>query len=195
MKAESNRVTVTSEGDVGGDLDYWSTADAEVQGTVSGQPRSMSHQEQERRSDGGAGGAGGAMVGVVLAWAQSFVGFALLGIVLVFAFTRATRAGSQAAIVRVWPSLGVGLAVFFGTPMAVAFVFAAGLFIGAWWLSFVLAAAYWLLLLAGMVIGSLAIGRPPKNSKFIAVVGDSHPLGPPVIAVTHAAPFSGFPKP
>ena len=174
VHAESNRVTVTSEGEVSGDLDYWSTADAEVQGTVSGQTTRHEPPEQERRTDGGADGAGGAIVGVILAWAQSFVGFALLGVVLVFAFTRATRAGSQAAIARVWPSLGVGLAVFFGTPMAVAFVFVAGLFIGAWWLSFVLAAVYWLLLLAGMVIGSLAIGR--------AILGKTRSTGEPALA-------------
>jgi hypothetical protein len=60
---------------------------------------------------------------------------------------------------RVWLSFGVGALVFFATPMAVLFVFIVGLFIGAWWLAFVLLAAFWLLLLAGLVVGGLAIGR------------------------------------
>jgi hypothetical protein len=83
----------------------------------------------------------------------------LLGLLMIFALRSPTARGSRAAQVRVWPSIGVGLVVFFGTPMAATFVFVVGLFLGAWWLAFVLLAVYWLLLVAGVVIGSVAVGR------------------------------------
>lgn len=160
VQAQAESVTVAEPGQVDGNLEYWSNAEADVRGDVAGQTVRHDPPEQARqREHREPGGVAGAMLAVFLAWVQAFVGFALLGLALVFAFARGARAGSQAAIARVLPSLGVGLAVFFATPMAIGFVFVVGLFIGAWWLAFVLGATYWLLLLAGMVIGSLAVGR------------------------------------
>jgi len=159
VEAESNRVTVTSQGSVDGSLDYWSATEADVAGNVSGQVSRHEPPTRGRRAESGASGVARAITGAIIAWVQSFVGFLVLGVIMIFAARTPTLGGSQAAVDRPWPSLGVGLAVFFGTPVAAGFVFLIGLFIGAWWLSFVLMTVYWLLLLAGLVVGSLAIGR------------------------------------
>jgi cytoskeletal protein CcmA (bactofilin family) len=159
VEAQTTRVVVGSQGSVDGDLDYWSEREADVQGDVTGTATRHEPAVKERRSVSPAIGILNGILGAILAWVQSIVGFVLLGLVMVFAMRHPTDRGSRAAIVRVWLSLGVGLLVFFGTPMAAGFVFVVGLFIGAWWLSFVLLAVYWLLLLAGVVLGSLAVGR------------------------------------
>ena len=161
VRAESTNVTVLGAGSVAGDLDYWSNTEADVQGTVSGtttrhQPVANQGAEEEREPGGGFASA---VLGVIWAWLQSLVGFVLLGIVMVYALRSASERSSEVAIVRLWPSVGVGALVFFGAPAVAGLVFLFGLFIGAWWLSFVLMSVYWLLLLAGMVVGALALGR------------------------------------
>ena len=192
--ASVNRVTVTKQGSVGGDLDYWSDAEADIQGTVAGTTTRHEPQTQTQRPTGLEGFAR-TMLGAALAWIQSFMGFLLLGLFMVFAVRRPTDGGSAAAIVRPWPSLGLGLAAFFGTPMAAGFLFVVGLFIGTWWLAFVLMMAYWLLLLAGVVVGSLAVGRAimgKVSSSGEPALAWSLVLGLVVVWVVGAIPFIGW---
>lgn len=156
--AHSTRVTLTPEGSILGDLDYWSATEARVQGSVAG--ATLRHEPPtDNRQSRGPDSVAGAILGAILGWIQSFVGFLILGLLMVFALPGLMKHGSQAVINRLPLSLGVGLFVFFGTPMAAGFVFVVGLFVGAWWLAFVLFAVYGLLLLAGTVVGSLAVGR------------------------------------
>ncbi|HEY5540307.1 MAG TPA: polymer-forming cytoskeletal protein [Coriobacteriia bacterium] len=157
--AQSTRVTVGNDGSVGGNLDYWSAEQAVVQGSVSGTTSRHEPPTKQQNSGGGASGVVGAVVVGVVAWIQSFVGVVLLGLVMVLVVRPPMHGGSQALLDRPWPSLGAGALVFFATPMAACFVFIIGLFIGAWWLAFVLFAVYWLLLLAGLIVGGLALGR------------------------------------
>jgi len=160
VRAQSNKVTVTSQGSVDGSVDYWSDTEADVSGNVAGEvSRFEPPTNHDRRPERGASGVARTILGAIVAWIQSFVGFLLLGLFLVFAARPPTLGSSQAVLDRPWLSLGVGLAVFFGVPMAAGFVFFIGLFFGAWWLSFVVMAVYWLLLLAGLVVGSLSVGR------------------------------------
>jgi len=174
VEAQTTRVSVGSQGSVGGDLDYWSEREADVQGNVTGTTTRHEPTVPEKEAASPAVGIVNGILGAMLAWVQSIVGFLLLGLVMVFAMRQPTDRGSRAAMVRVWPSLGIGVLVFFGTPMAAGFVFLVGLFIGAWWLSFVLLAVYWLLLLAGVVVGSLAVGR--------AILGRASSAGEPALA-------------
>jgi cytoskeletal protein CcmA (bactofilin family) len=158
VQAQSNRVTVAKDGSVAGNLEYWSAEDASVQGSVAGQ---TSRHEPQKQAQGPTGAAGMAstVLDAVVAWIESLLGFLLLGLLMVYALRRPTEGGSQVVLDRVWPSLGVGALVFFSAPMAFIFVFVVGLFFGAWWLAFVLMAAFWLLLLAGAIVGGLAVGR------------------------------------
>ena len=158
VRAESTRVTVANKASVAGNLDYWSTTQADVQGSVAGTTLRHEPPQRDRRSNSG-GGVAGTILAALIAWVQSFVGFLLLGLLMVFALRGPTERGSRTVADRFWPSLGVGFVVFFATPMVAGLIFLIGLFLGAWWLAFVLFAAVWLLLLAGVIVGSLAVGR------------------------------------
>jgi cytoskeletal protein CcmA (bactofilin family) len=160
VEAQSADVKVTRQGTVDGNLDYWSADKAVVVGEVSG--TTTRHDPPTNGKDTSAGGGGGVLavvLGAILAWIQSLVGLLVLGLVMVFALRRPVTGGSQAVADRLGVSLGVGVLVFFTTPMVGGFIFVVGLFIGAWWLAFVLFAVYWLLLLAGLIVGGLAVGR------------------------------------
>jgi len=194
VEAQSSRVTVASQGRVGGDLDYWSEDEADVQGRVSGTASRHDPPTDGKRSKDGAG-AVHAIVGAILVWVQSFIGFVLLGLLLVLVMPKPMQMGSQAAFDRALPSLGVGLLVFFGTPMAAGFVFVVGLFVGAWWLAFVIFMLYWLLLLGGLLVGSLAIGRAilrNASSKGEPALAWSLLLGLGLVWVVAAIPFLGW---
>lgn len=158
VSAQSNTVTVAKDGSVAGDLEYWSDEDASVQGSVAGK---TSRHEPQKKAQGPTGAAGMAstVLDAVVGWVKSLLGFLLLGLLMVYALRRPTERGSLVVLERAWPSFGVGALVFFSAPMAFIFVFVVGLFFGAWWLAFVLMAAYWLLLLAGVIVGGLAVGR------------------------------------
>lgn len=171
VEAQTTDVTVGRQASIGGDLDYWSASEASVQGDVGG---TATRHEPTVQADRRAGpGPVPALFAAMLAWVQAFVGFVVLGLVMVFAMRQPTERGSRAVVARFWPSLGVGTLVWFGAPMAAGFIFVAGLFFGVWWLSFVLLAVYWLLFLAGLTVGSLAVGR--------AIFGKASHAGEPAL--------------
>jgi len=194
VEAQTPRVTVTPEGIILGDLDYWSADDARIEGSVSGTTLRHEPPTTEKESSGAAGVAS-SILGAILAWVQSFIGFLLLGLLMVFALRGPVLRGSQAAFDRLLPSLGVGLLVFFGTPMAAGFVFLVGLFVGAWWLAFVMLTIYWLLFVAGIVVGSVAVGRAILRKA--SATGEPAPawslvLGLAVVWVTSVVPVLGW---
>lgn len=77
-----------------------------------------------------------------LALLRGFVGLAVLGLLLVFAFPRAA-ASASATLERQWPtSLGLGLVVLLGTPIIAVAIFVVGLLIGGWWIGLMLLGAY-----------------------------------------------------
>ena len=160
VAAQSTDVKLTRQGTVDGNLDYWSADKAVVLGEVSG--TTTRHDPPTNGKDTSRSHGSGLLavvLGGILAWIQSLVGLLVLGLVMVFALRRPMTCGSQAVADRLGVSLAVGLLVFFTTPMVGGFVFVVGLFMGAWWLAFVLFAVYWLLLLAGLIVGGLAVGR------------------------------------
>lgn len=194
VEAQTADVTVEPGGTVGGDLDYWSTQEADVQGEVSGE---ASRHEPETRRETTRRDAGpvGHVVGAILAWVQSFVGFVLLGLFLVLLVREPMRAGVRTVHDRTLLSLGIGALVFFVTPAAAGFLFLAGLFLGVWWLAFVLMAAYWLLLLVGLIVGALALGsailRRASSSEEPSAVW-SFLLGLVLVWLVAIVPFLGW---
>ncbi len=155
VEAKSTHVAIAKGGSVDGNLEYWSAEQASVHGSVAG--RTTRHEPAGKAA--GTAGVAAPFLGAVVAWIDSLIGFLLLGLLMVYVFARVTEGGSQVAFERTWLSFGVGALVFFATPLVILFVFVIGLFFGAWWLAFVVLAAFWLLLLAGLIVGGLAIGR------------------------------------
>ncbi len=197
VEAQSADVKVTRQGTVEGDLDYWSADKALVVGEVSGTTTRHDPPTDDKGTSRGGDGSGilAVILGGILAWIQSFVGLLVLGLVMVFALRRPMTGGSQAVADRLGVSLGVGLLVFFTTPMVGGFIFVVGLFIGAWWLALVLFAVYWLLLLAGLIVGCLSVGRAilsrASNSGEPAIAW-SLLLGLVLVWLVAAVPFLGW---
>lgn len=193
--ARSETVRVSDSGSVAGNLEYWSTQQAVVQGSVSGATTRHEPPRNQRTSGGGAGGGiASAILAGLIAWVQSFVGVVILGLILVLLPRGPLQPSSQTALNRPWLSLGIGALVFFATPMVGVFIFGLGLFIGAWWLAFVLLAAYWLLFLLGVIVGSLAIGR--YLLRHASQGGEPHMawsllLGLVLVWLVGAVPFAG----
>ena len=197
VEAESTDVKVTRQGTVDGDLDYWSADKAVVVGEVSGTTTRHDPPTDGRDNSRSGGGSGilAVVLGGILAWIQSLVGLLVLGLVMVFALRRPMSGGSRAVADRLGVSLGVGALVFFTTPMVGGFIFVAGLFIGAWWLAFVLFAVYWLLLLAGLIVGGLSVGRAilsRASSSGEPALAWSLLLGLVLVWLVAAVPFLGW---
>ena len=193
VHAESTNVTVANTGSVAGSLDYWSATAATVLGSVSG--ATSRHQPTTQEAATGGGGVARTLLAAVVAWTQSLIGFAVLGLVAVFAFRSPMERGSRAVHDRLGVSLGVGALAFFATPMVVGFLFVFGLFVGAWWLSFVLIMVYSLLLLAGVIVGSLAVGRAILQRLVTAAepaLAWSVLLGLFLVWIVAAVPFLGW---
>lgn len=94
----------------------------------------------------------------VIAWLQALVGLFLLGLL----WTRLFRGFSERAVralrTRALPSLGVGLAVFAGVPLAVVFTFILGAIVGGWFLGFFGLAIYGIALALTVPLVALAVG-------------------------------------
>jgi hypothetical protein len=196
VAATANSVTVTSQGKVAGDLNYWSTQAANVAGTVTGE--TIQHQptpQQQPKGPLGTTGVLAAVLGAAVAWFESLLAIVVLGLVLVWLARNQMRTTSQAVANRLGLSLGVGALAFFVTPPIALTIFGLGLFIGLWWLAFVLGAVFWLLMLAGSIVGSLAVGRAILRRATAAgepALAWSMLLGLALVWLVGAVPFVGW---
>jgi cytoskeletal protein CcmA (bactofilin family) len=194
VEAQSPSVTVAKTGSVDGSLDYWSAQPAKIEGTVSG--KTTQHEPTTQTNGARAEKTlAQSIFSAIIAWIQSLVGMLVLGVLLVLLARGPMERGSRAVAQRLWPSLGVGALVFFVTPAVALVVFIVGLFIGVWWLSFVLLTVFALLLLAGVLVGSLAVGRAilsRATSSGEPALAWSMLLGLAIVWLVGAVPFAGW---
>jgi cytoskeletal protein CcmA (bactofilin family) len=195
VQAQSTNVTVTNTGAVSGSLDYWSTTPANVSGSVTGETTQYKPVTTSPQAAAAEKSVATTILTAFYGWLQSLVGFVILGVILVFALREPMERGSQAVLDRTGVSLGIGAIALFATPLAVVIVFGFGLFVGAWWLSFVLAMLYALLLLAGVIVGSLAVGRAILSRAAAGAepaLAWSVLLGVPLVWIVAAVPVVGW---
>jgi len=103
-------------GSVVGNLEYWSAEQASVQGNVAG--ATSRHEPPTKQAPSGAAGIATAVLGSVVAWIESLVGFLLLGLLMVFVLRDPRREFRNCTRPNV-AGLGVGALVFFATPMVI----------------------------------------------------------------------------
>lgn len=92
-------------------------------------------------------------------WLRGLIGMLALGLFLVLAFPGFTGRVNGMLTRRPWPSLGIGLAMLFATPVAAAIVFAIGLMVGGWWIGFMLLMLYAIALVVGYVLAADTLGQ------------------------------------
>lgn len=195
VTADATNLTVTDTGSIGGDLTYYSDNKALVNGQVSGQTVQHPARNQEARRRQQARPNPAASLGfVALAWFQSLIGMALFVVLTVLALRRFSVVAADEVFARPLASVGIGFGVLALVFPVAGFVFFLGLFLGGWWIAFVLMAVVWLLALVGTVVGALAGGRWALSRMGQKTV---HPIlsalvGLLVIWVLGAIPFIGW---
>lgn len=192
VTADAGDLVVTDTATIQGDLSYSVTQSSTLDGTVGGRTERREPPQAPREPVPDEDGAAFAGLGfAVLWWLRTLVGVLLLGALLMWLFPCPAEHAARHVKEDPWISLGLGLLIIFGVPFLAAWVFFLGLFIGGWWISFVVLAAWWLLMVAGFVYGTYAIARllPPLQGL--------HPIWTALIAlaviwVVGAIPFVGW---
>jgi len=149
--ASVERLTISSSGSVAGSVRYTSEQEANVeQGARVGGP--VQRLEPAERPGGQAGWK-------VLRWLRGLVAFFLLGLLWLLPFRRHTVRTVDALRTRPWHSLGVGAAVFFGTPLVALLLVFLGALVGGWWIGLLVLLVWLVVVLLGIPAAALFAGR------------------------------------
>jgi len=189
IKAQVTNLHLESGATVGGNLDYASADSAQIDSgaTVAGQvkhsPANFTAQPSPAQQ----------ATDVAVGWVRVLVGLFLLGLLVLLPFRAFSRRASEAIGSAPLASLGLGVALLIGIPIAALIVFVIGLVVGGWPLS--LAALALLAIatavgyvLAGLFVGSTTfrlLGRPemhPLLALFVGLV---------ILTVVGLVPFLG----
>jgi cytoskeletal protein CcmA (bactofilin family) len=96
---------------------------------------------------------------LAFAWLRGFISLAVLGLLFLLVAPRYSLRTETTLYKRPWASLGVGLGVLIGGPIAGTVVFVAGIFVGGWWLALLALAIYILAIALSIPVSGLFVGR------------------------------------
>jgi cytoskeletal protein CcmA (bactofilin family) len=189
VRAEVTNLRLESGASVGGNLDYASNnaaqidSGATVSGAVKHSPASFGAQPTaaQRATD------------AVIGWIRTVVGLFALGLLVLLPFGAFGRRASDTIGRAPWASLGWGLAVLVGVPIAAGIVFVLGLLVGGWPLSLAALALLAIATAIGYVLTALFVGRTgfrllghPEVHPLLALL-----VGLAVLAAVGLIPFLG----
>lgn len=146
---------------VGGNVSYTGTTapvlarGATVHGTVTQRAGSSGVSGMGWSAPGAAATPGAALA----AWVRMLIGLVIVGLAVVLLAPGFSRRAIGRVERRPWQSAGLGLVLVITVPIAAVLVFAAGLFVGAWWLALILMALYALALPVSLVVAGLGLGH------------------------------------
>ncbi len=128
MQAQVTTLHVLDGASVNGALTYTSSNDASIAPGVSvaGGVQHLLPQTETQPADRVP-----PLVGVV-DWLRGLVGFAVIGLLFTLLVPRFSASTIDVARTAYWSSLGIGLALFLGTPILALLVFIVGIFLGGW---------------------------------------------------------------
>jgi cytoskeletal protein CcmA (bactofilin family) len=155
VKADVTNLRLESGASVGGNVDYASDNNAQIDsgatvaGTVTHSPANFTHQPSAAQR----------AVDTFIGWLRLVVGLFVLGLLVVLPFGAFSRLASDAVGREPLPSLGLGLAVLVGVPIAALIVFVLGLLAGGWPLALAALALLAMAAAVGYVLASLFVGR------------------------------------
>jgi hypothetical protein len=193
VAANVQTLHVGSTATVGGELNYGSsTADIAPGATVHG-PVTHTEYGAQWPSTWQVWTTGIWPAMLVFAWLRGFISLAVLGLLFLLLAPRYSRRTEAALYKRPWASLGVGLGVLIGAPIAIVLAFVVGLFIGGWWLALLAIAIYILAIalsipVSGMLVGQWILQRAGAHG---AWPGAGLALGLAVLMLVSLVPILG----
>ena len=143
---------------VGGNLIYTSNQQAAIAtgATVRG---TIQRHTPQRMGFWPAAGLFGRTGDSVVGWLRTLIGLFVLGLLFVLLAPRFGRRTVGTLGGSPWASLGLGIALLIGVPIAALLVFVVGLFVGGWWLALILLALYGIALVLSVAVAGLFLGR------------------------------------
>lgn len=188
VKADVTNLHLGNGATIGGDLEYGSDnaaridSGATVTGTVTHSPARFTHQPSaaERALD------------TFVGWIRLVIGLFLLGLLILLPFGAFGRRAADAIGTDTLPSVGLGLAVLIGVPIAALVAFVLGLLVGGWPLALAALALLAIGAAVGYVLAAVFVGR----GVFRLLRTEAHPLlellvGLVVLTAVGLIPFLG----
>jgi cytoskeletal protein CcmA (bactofilin family) len=152
VQAYVDKLRLERGANIQGRLTYWSNNEAAIASGASVKGRI------ERREPPGRNQTP-APVQAFIGWLQALVGLLAVGLILLLILPGFTARATGAIRSSPWASLGLGVEVLIGVPIAAILIFILGLFVGGWWLALFGLAAYILACIVGFVISGLLAGQ------------------------------------
>ncbi|MBE0477111.1 MAG: hypothetical protein IBX62_08455 [Coriobacteriia bacterium] len=151
----SGRIRFQPGGRIEGDLLYRSERRQDVpEGAVGGEVTFREAPRERERERGPAA----AVLFWFLIWIRGLIGMALLALLVTLLFPYFSLASSEEIRVRPGPSVGIGAALFFGTPFVAMITLIIGIFVGGWWIGLMLLALYLIALAVAVVVAAVFVG-------------------------------------
>jgi hypothetical protein len=107
----------------------------------------------------GLGTAGSAVADVIVRWFQTIIPFLLLGLLLMLLVPGLPGAVRATSMNSPWARFGIGLVALIAMPSAAIGLLVAGIFLGIWWLGFLMLGVYAVALAAGFAFTGMILGR------------------------------------
>jgi cytoskeletal protein CcmA (bactofilin family) len=168
VKADVTNLHLENGATIGGNLDYGSDnaaridPGATVTGTVTHSPAQFTHQPTAAQR----------VVDTFTGWIRLVVGLFVLGLLVLLPFGAFGRRAAGAIGGDPLSSLGLGLAVLIGVPIAALVVFVLGLLVGGWPLALAALAILAIGAAVGYVLAAVFVGQ----TAFRLVRTEAHPL-------------------
>jgi cytoskeletal protein CcmA (bactofilin family) len=168
VKADVTNLHLENGASIGGNLDYGSDnaaridSGATVTGTVTHSPAQFTHQPTAAQR----------ALDTFVDWIRLVVGLFVLGLLVLLPFGAFGRRAAGAIGADPLPSLGLGLAVLIGVPIAALVVFVLGLLVGGWPLAPAALALLAIGAAVGYVLAAVFVGR----AAFRLLRTEAHPL-------------------
>jgi cytoskeletal protein CcmA (bactofilin family) len=168
VKADVTSLHLANGASIGGNLDYGSDnaaridSGATVTGTVTHSAAQFTHQPTAAQR----------ALDTFLGWIRLVIGLFALGLLVLLPFRAFGRRAADAIGGDTLPSLGLGLAVLIGIPIAALVVFVLGLLVGGWPLSLAALALLAIGAAVGYVLAAVFVGR----AAFRLLRTEAHPV-------------------
>jgi cytoskeletal protein CcmA (bactofilin family) len=152
VQVDADTLRLESGAVINGSLRYWSNNEATMAPGAKVQGRIERHPARGR-------GHAPDLVSGFVGWLQTLVALMAVGLILVLLFPGFTGRATGALRGSPWASLGIGVGLLIGIPIAAFILFILGLFVGGWWLALLGVCGYVAALVVGYVFSALLAGQ------------------------------------